>query len=129
MEYLIYDGACGFCNKMVMFVAKNDSRNQFLFVSSLSEKGKSLLEKHQVSGLEESTIILLENDRFSVKSLAVQKILLKLPKFKFAGLLMYLFPITFSDFFYDIIAKHRKKIIRNNNCEIPNTEIRKKFIN
>ncbi len=129
MEYLIYDGACGFCNKMVMFVAKNDSKNHFLFVSSLSEKGISLLKKYQISGLEDSTIILLENEGYSVKSLAVRKILLKLPKFKFAGMLMYLSPIIFSNFIYDIIAKHRKKIIKNTNCEIPNAEIRQKFIN
>ncbi|MCF6240423.1 MAG: DUF393 domain-containing protein [Bacteroidales bacterium] len=128
MNYVIYDGTCGFCNKSVMFVAKNDKKNYFKFVSNLSVFGNDLLSKHQILGLEDSTIILLEDNKLYIKSLALRRILLKLPNYKIAGLIMYLFPAMLSDYIYDFIAKHRKKIIKNTNCEIPDEEIRKKFI-
>ncbi len=128
MTYLIYDGACGFCNKLVMFVAKNDVNNHFIFVSSLSVFGADLLLKHHIVGLEEATIILLEDNQLFIRSLAVRKILQKLPKYKFSGLIMYLLPNRLTDYIYNFIAKHRKKIIRNNNCEIPSAKIREKFI-
>lgn len=127
--YVIYDGECGFCNKTIMFIAKNDKRNIFKFVSSLSEFGKKLLEKYAIKGLEKSTIVLVENEnRIYTKSLAIRKILLKISSYKMIGYLMFLFPKQLSDYAYDLISKNRKRIIKNNICEIPSPEIQKKFI-
>lgn len=127
--YVIYDGECGFCNRTIMFIAKNDKRNIFKFVSSLSEFGKKLLEKYAIKGLEKSTIVLVENEnRIYTKSLAIRKILLKISSYKMIGYLMFLFPKQLSDYAYDLISKNRKRIIKNNICEIPSPEIQKKFI-
>ena len=54
--------------------------------------------------------------------------MLKLPYYKLFGNLMFLFPEIFSDYVYDFISKNRKLIIKNDICEIPNSEIRKKFM-
>lgn len=128
MTYLIYDGACGFCNKIVLFVAKNDAYNHLIFVSSLSVFGADLLQKYRITGLENTTIILLENDKVFVRAMAVQRILKKLPKYKLLGFMMHFLPNKLIDCIYNFIAKYRKKIIKNNNCEIPDIKIRKKFI-
>jgi predicted DCC family thiol-disulfide oxidoreductase YuxK len=128
-SYIVYDGDCGFCNKTVMFVAKNDKNNNFKFVSSLSGFGIKLLLKHNVKGLEKATIILIESENgIYTKSVAVRKLMLKLPYYKLIGNLMFLFPKILSDYVYDFISKNRKLIIKNDICEIPNVEIRKKFI-
>jgi len=128
-SYIIYDGDCGFCNKTVMFIAKNDKNNNFKFISSLSEFGTKLLLKHNIKGLEKATIILVENENeIDIKSVAIRKVLLKIPSYKMIGYLMFLFPKQLSDYVYDFISKNRKLIIKNNICEIPNSEIRKKFI-
>jgi len=126
-SYIIYDGNCGFCNKTVMFIAKNDKNNTFKFISSLSEFGIKLLLNHNIKGLEKTTIILVENEIY-IKSIAIRNVLLKIPSYKIIGYLMFLFPKKISDYVYDLVSKNRKLIIKNNVCEIPNSEIRKKFI-
>ncbi len=128
-SYIIYDGDCGFCNKTVMFIAKNDKNNNFKFISSLSEFGTKLLLKYNIKGLEKATIILVENENeIDKKSVAIRKVLFKIPSYKIMGYLMFLFPKQLSDYVYDFISKNRKLIIKNNICEIPNSEMRKKFI-
>ena len=126
---LIYDGDCGFCNKTIMFVARNDKNNSFKFISSLSEFGTKLLLKYKIKGLEKATIILVENEsEVYIKSTAIRKVLLKIPSYKIFGYLMFLFPKKLSDYVYDLISKNRKLIIKYNICEIPTAEIQKKFI-
>lgn len=128
-SYIVYDGDCGFCNKTVMFVAKNDKNNNFKFVSNLSDFGAKILLKNNIKGLEKSTIILVDNkSEIYTKSVAIRKVLLKIPYYKMIGYLMFFFPKRLSDYVYDLISKNRKLIIRNSICEIPNSEIRKKFI-
>ncbi len=128
-NYIIFDGERGFCNKTIMFIAKKDKNKNFKFVSSLSEFGAKLLLKRNIMGLEKSTIILIkENEGIYSKSVAIRKILLKIPFYKLFGYFMYLFPKKISDYAYDLVSKNRKLIIKNDTCEIPNSETRKKFI-
>jgi len=54
--------------------------------------------------------------------------MLRLPFYKLLVNLMFLIPKTLSDYVYDLISENRKLIIKNDNCEIPDVEIRKKFI-
>ncbi|MCF6348755.1 MAG: DUF393 domain-containing protein [Flavobacteriaceae bacterium] len=128
-SFIIFDGNCGFCNKAIMFIATNDKNNNFKFVSSLSNFGTTLLSKHKIKGLEKSTIILVENENeIYTKSISIRKIMLKLPYYKLIGNLMFVLPRILSDYVYDFISKNRKRIVKNSVCEIPNSEIRKKFI-
>jgi predicted DCC family thiol-disulfide oxidoreductase YuxK len=128
-SYIIFDGECGFCNKIIMFIARNDKNNTFKFISSLSELGTKILLMNKIKGMEKSTIILVENENeIYTKSLAIRKVLLKITYYKMVGYLMFLFPKKLSDYVYDLISKNRKLIIKNNIYEIPNSEIRKKFI-
>lgn len=125
---IIFDGECGFCNRTVMFLAKNDTNNCFKFVSNHSDFGIELLENHKIKGMEKSTIILIDKENIYTKSMAIKKILLKIPKYRIIGLLLFLIPKKVSDWFYDFISNRRKGIVKNNDCEIPTPEIRKKFI-
>jgi len=127
-NYIIYDGECGFCNKTVMMIAKNDKNNYFTFVSSLSEFGADLISKNKIIGLEKTTIILIDNQKIYTKSLAIRNILLKIPSYRIVGYLMFLFPQKISDYVYDFVSKNRKRILKNKPCEIPNSDIQEKFI-
>ena len=128
MKFVIYDGDCGFCNKTIMVFAKNDKNNDFKFVSSLSEFGIKLLLKYNIKGLEKSTIILIEKESFCIRSIAIRNILLRIPYFRMLGYIMFLIPRKVSDWFYDFISNRRKRIVKNNDCEMPTLEMRKKFI-
>jgi len=125
---IIYDGKCGFCNRTVLFIAKKDKNNVFKFVSSLSKLGIKLLLKYKIKGLEKLTIILIEKENVYTKSIAIRKMLLRTPYFKILGYVMFLIPKDVSDWFYDFISNRRKRIVKNNYCEIPTCEIKKKFI-
>lgn len=128
-NYILFDGECGFCNKTIMLIAKNDTNNQFIFVSSLSEFGNKLLTQNNIIGLEQETIIFFENNiKTYIKSNAIRRILIKIPKFKFVSFLMYLLPKSLMDFLYMAISKRRKSIVKSKNCKIPSLEIRQKFI-
>lgn len=128
-SYVIYDGACGFCNKAVMFLAKKDTKNHFKFVSSLSSYGAELLYKHKVRGIEIHTLILIDHhQKVSIKSSALQKIFLKTSNYRFLGWMLFLVPRFLSDTTYDIIAKYRKRLCKNAPCEIPSPAIRDKFL-
>ncbi|CAA0190118.1 conserved hypothetical protein [Tenacibaculum maritimum] len=109
-KYIIYDGSCNFCNKAIMFLAKIDKNNNFIFVSSLSNVGISLLQKHKIIGVENFTIILVNEENVDIKSVAIRKIFLNISNYKFIGYLMFLFPVKISDCVYDIISKRRKKL-------------------
>ncbi len=98
-DYIIFDGNCGFCNKAIMFIAKNDKKNNFKFVSNISVFGINLLSKYKIRGLKNSTIILIDkNENAYLKSVAIRKILLKIPFYKLFGYLMFLFPKQLSDY-------------------------------
>lgn len=127
-SYVIYDGTCGFCNKTVLFFAKRDQNDHFKFVSGLSNFGKELLHIHNLKGLESSTLILVEdNRRVFVRSVAIRKILLKLPGYSFIASILCLFPKGILDAVYRTISKHRKRL-KNRVCELPEQEIKEKFI-
>lgn len=111
-----------------MFLAKNDTNNCFKFVSNHSDFGIELLENHKIKGMEKSTIILIHKENIYTKSIAIKKILLKIPKYRIIGLFLFLIPKKVSDWFYDFISNRRRRILKNNYCEIPPSEIRKKFI-
>jgi len=112
-----------------MFIARNDKNNNFKFVSSFSDFGIKLLLNNKIEGLEKLTIILVEKEsEIYIKSVAIRKIILKLPYYKLIGYFMFIIPEKISDYLYNFISKNRKMIIKNKICEIPNFEIRKKFI-
>tara|TARA_B110000967_G_C18456992_1_gene350723 strand:+ start:90 stop:488 length:399 start_codon:yes stop_codon:yes gene_type:complete len=128
-SFVVFDGNCPFCNKTVLFFAKNDKNNSFKFVSSVSEFGVNIITKLNIKGLVSSTIILVENESgYYIKSIAIRKLLLKLPYYKFIGLSMFLFPQALSNFIYDLISKKRKSLIKNEACQTLDSSIRNKFI-
>lgn len=126
---VVFDGNCGFCNKTLIFIAKNDINDNFTFVSSLSEFGIKLLSERNLIGVELESIILFEDTtKYSIKSLAIKKIMLNLPYYNLIGFTMGIIPRFISDFVYIQISIRRKQLIKSGNCEIPNANIREKFI-
>ena len=125
---IVFDGECRFCNRTIMFIARNDINNYFKFISSSSNFGIELLEKHKIKGIKKSTIILIEKENIYTKSIAIREVFLKIPKYRIIGLLLFMIPKKISDIFYDFTSKYRKRLIKNNACEIPPPEIREKFI-
>src|SRR5882762_1006850 len=56
---VLYDGVCGFCNRIVQFILKRDSRDRFRFATLQSEYARRLLQKHGISTEQLETLYLV----------------------------------------------------------------------
>ena len=125
---LLYDGSCGFCQHSVQFILQYERGEDIYFAPLQSELAKNMYREHPnlqnidsivfVKGKE----ILVESD--AVLALAV---FLRAP-FRFGKYARFL-PKVFRDGVYRFVAKHRHRIIRENeSCLVPNARQRKRFL-
>lgn len=126
--YLFYDGDCGFCNHWVQWILENDTQEQFLFASLQSEFGQSFLIERNLDTKELSTVYLWKPEHFYyTKSRAAFEIAKVLGgKFKLLSYL-HVLPSSLTDFFYEMVAKHRQKLATQK-CFLPSPEERTRFI-
>ncbi|MGB0888302.1 MAG: thiol-disulfide oxidoreductase DCC family protein [Vicingaceae bacterium] len=125
---ILFDGACNFCSFWVKYVIKRDKKDVFRFVSLQSEKGKELLNKYNIE-LDLSTVVLIKDDAAKTKSSAALHIFKNLGEFYSLGIIFIIVPKFIRDFCYDIIAKNRKKILKNESCLFPDDTVKAKFLN
>jgi len=115
-QKILFDGDCSFCNFWVRFISKRDKNKLFTFHSLQSEVGVEIRKKHSISESYDS-IVLIENDKYYLKSTAALRIVkqLKLPWFLIYGFIII--PKFIRDWVYDLIAKNRHKFFKDL-CEI-----------
>ncbi len=128
-KIILFDGVCNLCNNAVVFIIKRDKKDVFRFAAIQSDEGEKLIKKHNIDTSKTDSIILIENDTYSVKSTAALKIAKHL---KGGYPLLYGFiilPAFFRNWVYDIIAKNRYKWFgKKDNCMIPTPELKEKFL-
>ncbi|MFD0863479.1 thiol-disulfide oxidoreductase DCC family protein [Sungkyunkwania multivorans] len=128
-DQVIFDGKCGFCNRTVMFLAKKDVENKFVFVSNESEKGKKILASHQLFKeiIDDSIIVITKDDDAYFRSEAFMFFFKEIAKLRIYYRLLRLVPMK--NLCYRLIAKIRRKLPVKNTCEfITDTNFSKKFI-
>ena len=107
---ILFDGECAMCNNYILFVAKNDSDDNFRF---LSIQNKKIIELKKTYAIEEdniSSICIIDNNKIKRKSRAVLKIVSML-KFPYNLLtVFYIIPNFLRDIIYDLVAKNRYRI-------------------
>lgn len=123
---VFYDGDCGFCNKSVEIILKYRKKD-FYFVALQSELAKYFFSKKSIDCNLDTMYFLTDNQIFE-RSKAAIKIGkdLKFP-YSFFAATLGLFPLKIADFFYNFIAKNRKKILRNK-CYLPHEKERFFFL-
>ena len=125
---ILFDGACNFCSFWVKYVIKRDKKDVFRFASLQSEKGIELLKEYNLE-LDLSTVVLIKNNSAKTKSSAALHILKNLGGFYSLGIVLVVVPKFIRDFCYDVIAKNRKKILKNESCLFPDATVKSKFLN
>jgi len=126
---VIFDGVCNFCNASVNFVMKHDRRGRFLFASSQSEAGASLLRKFGIDPTSVQSVYLVEGDRIWSKSSAVARVArgLALPWKLLA--VTGIVPKFLADFVYDLIARNRYRWFgQSQECRLPTEAERARFL-
>lgn len=125
---VLYDGDCGFCNFWVKWILKNDTKEVFSFAALQSEFGQAFLSKNHKSTSDLDTIyLLIDNGTYYQKLDAVIRIgkILggRFKAFKF----FQIFPSSWRDKMYQLVANNRKKLMQSH-CYLPSPEERKRFI-
>lgn len=123
---IFYDGDCGFCNKTIQFILKNEKTKDFVFVSQQSKAAINFLKEKQN---DLSTIIVFYNQNFYYRGEAFAIITknLKSPYHILSYIIQYI-PTPIINFIYDSIAKIRRKI-KINSCIILSNDEKKRFLN
>tara|TARA_B100000123_G_scaffold202363_1_gene152297 strand:- start:1078 stop:1500 length:423 start_codon:yes stop_codon:yes gene_type:complete len=116
---ILFDGECAMCNNYILFVAKNDSDDNFRFLSIQNKKVNELKKIYSICTNNISSIYIIHNNKIKRKSKAVIKIISML-KFPYNLLIVfYVIPNFLRDIIYDLVAKNRYRIFgKVNECSI-----------
>ncbi len=129
---LLYDGVCGFCDEWVQWVIRNDPMGRVRFAALQSERGRAFACDVGLSGAaieEMQTVVLLVGDRVYLRSEAIRNLVLLLPYPAKALACFFVLPVSWNDFLYSWIAKHRYRIFgRRSECRVPSPEQRERFL-
>ena len=129
MPILLFDGHCNLCNAWVQFIVKRDSAGTIRFASLQSGAGRRLLEEHKIDENYIESLVLFEEERFSVSSTAVLRTLSYLDDWQKHLIFLTVVPRSLRDLVYRFIARNRYKWFgRREQCMIPTTELSKRFL-
>ena len=129
-KIILTDGVCNLCNGIVLKIIKYDMRNTFLFANLQSEAGKELTKYLGIDTKKIEAIILYEPGvSYEIKSNAALKIMDDFGGFWKLTFVLLVFPVSFRDVIYDIIAKNRYKWFgKKESCMMPTPEMKAKFL-
>jgi predicted DCC family thiol-disulfide oxidoreductase YuxK len=126
---LLFDADCILCNKTVQYILKHDTRKIFHFASLQSPFGQQFLKKNNLSSNVFSTVIYIQNQKVHIKSSAAIRVFARLNKLFKLLLLCLIIPVPIRDFIYDLVAKNRKRLFKNQtSCLIPSDELKTRII-
>lgn len=109
VNYILYDSKCNFCNTVIRFVEKNDKKKIFTKISLYSPEARKILRGHGIQFIDLQTIYSIDKKGMYKRSKAVFNIIKQLG-FPVNTLSVFrLLPASFTDYFYNIIAKNRYK--------------------
>lgn len=128
-KIILFDGYCLLCSWAVRFILKRDKNKAFYFTDLNSVIAKSFLKTHAPDlGINQS-VILIDFNRFYLKSEAVLRICKELT---FPWNYFYYFkfiPKKIRDYIYDIVAKNRKSWFgASSSCYIPSSKEKEQFL-
>jgi predicted DCC family thiol-disulfide oxidoreductase YuxK len=104
---ILFDGACGLCDRAVRFVLRRDQHAVFRFAPLQSQSGRAWLEKYGLGPSGADTVVLIEAERAYLRSDAALRIARHL---QWPWPLLYaaiIIPRPIRDPIYDFIARRR----------------------
>ncbi|MGB7292158.1 MAG: thiol-disulfide oxidoreductase DCC family protein [Thermodesulfobacteriota bacterium] len=125
---VLFDGVCNFCSSVVRFAISRDPDGIFRFASLQSDAGQFFLNKFGLSTDDFDSFVLIEGDRFFLRSTAVLRLCKKLNGLWPLVYLLIVIPAPIRDFIYNIVARNRYRWFgKKEECFIPSAEIRNRF--
>ena len=129
MPILLFDGHCNLCNAWVQYIVKRDSSSTIRFASLQSGAGRRLLEEHKIDANYIDSLVLFEEERFSVSSNAALRTFSYFDGWERHLIFLSVVPRSLRDLVYRFIAKNRYKWFgRREQCMVPTPELSKRFL-
>lgn len=126
---VLFDGVCNLCSSVVRFTILRDPDRIFRFASLQSEVGHFFLNKFGLSTEDFDSFVLIEGDKFFLRSTAVLSLCKKLRGLWPLLYLLIIIPRPIRDFVYNIVAENRYKWFgKKEECFIPSADIRNRFL-
>jgi predicted DCC family thiol-disulfide oxidoreductase YuxK len=126
MNFVLYDGDCGFCSRSVAFILKHEKSDLIHFAPLQSEFTKNLFKKNDWAEPNLSTFYFIQNGIKHERSAAAFEVV-KYLKFPYSWLRVFRFiPRRITDWFYNQVAKRRQRISKGF-CVLPTPEQRARF--
>jgi predicted DCC family thiol-disulfide oxidoreductase YuxK len=126
---LLFDGICHFCNHSVQFVIRHDKLETFKFAALQSNAGQELLKKYNLPTNDFDSFVLVKNHVIYTKSTAALHVCLGLGGLWRILYLLIIIPKPLRDVIYNFVAKNRYKWFgKKDQCKIPSSNIRKRFL-
>ncbi|MBF8963044.1 DUF393 domain-containing protein [Pontibacter sp. FD36] len=129
LPIVFYDGTCGFCQASIQIALKYNTRQNLHFAALQSGLVEQLVPQQLVPDPLPDSILFFENGQLYTESEAALRIARHL-NFPWSVLYYFRFiPLSFRNFVYRFIAKHRYRIAgRNEACMLPSPEERARFV-
>ena len=129
MYVILFDGVCNLCNGAVNWLIKRDKKNIFKFASLQSAYGKQVIEQNKLTNQYLNTIVLVENNKVYLRSIAVLRVLKHLGGVYKLAYIFIVLPVPVLNFFYNIVAKYRYRWFgKTDSCRVPDASLKEKFI-
>jgi predicted DCC family thiol-disulfide oxidoreductase YuxK len=114
-ELILFDGACGLCQRSIRFIARADRTRRFWFAPLQGHTAARALARHPLAretvedGTRPDTIVFVSADDVYTKSDAALRILVRLGwPWRLFGVLLIV-PRSLRDLAYDVVARHRRQ--------------------
>lgn len=126
---VLFDGVCNLCNRAVDRIIRHDPKDRFRFCALQSESGLALAKEFKIDTKKIDSIVLIENNRYYVRSSAALKIARNMSGFYPLLVAGFIFPPFIRDNIYNWIAKNRYKWFgKRDTCRVPTAGEQQKFI-
>jgi predicted DCC family thiol-disulfide oxidoreductase YuxK len=114
---LFYDGTCGICSRSVRFILKNESDERLNFAALQSDFSSEFLGNFDIESSNLTTLYFYSNGIIYSKSRALFALLPFLKWYYSFFYLGFIIPRFILDFFYDRLAKNRKRFF-SSTCDL-----------
>ncbi len=108
---VLYDGACGFCDRTVRFLASRDRHRRLRFAPLQGDTARRLRDRGLPIPEDLSTVVLVRGGRVSLRSRAVLEAMSLLPwPWRAVGWLRVV-PAPLADAVYGVVARLRHRLL------------------
>lgn len=133
MHLLFYDGECGFCDRVVQFVLKQDEKGQFIFAPLQGKTAAATLQSLPPELKSLDSLILIENyqapdQKIYVLGQGAFRVLWLLGGgWAWLGWPNFLPPELYN-WGYRLVARNRGKISAQLSCQLPDPSQKERFL-